>query len=381
MLISRSDRGLLARWWYTVDLPLMFAVFLLMAIGVLFSLAGSPAVAERLGLQHFHFFIRHLIFMVPAIFILLGVSFLDVKQVRRVAIYGFFSALVLMVAAKLFGPEIKGAHRWLDLGPFNFQPSELAKPTFIIVVSWLLAEGRRRPDMPGFLLAWVAFLSFVGLLILQPDFGQTVLVCLVWAVLLLVYGIGWKYILGLAGMAVGAAVFAYKSFSHVASRVDRFLNPESSDNFQVDMATRAFENGALFGTGPGGGAAKRSLPDAHTDFIFAVVGEEFGFVACVVLIALIAFVVLRVLKFAMSEGDSFVALSLTGLVSIFSFQSIINMAVNVSLLPAKGMTLPFISYGGSSLLTMAFAMGLVLALNRTRPGGRLQTTQLHTQMV
>jgi len=381
MLISRSDRGLLARWWYTIDLPLMFAVFLLMAIGVVFSLAGSPAVAERLGLSHFHFFIRQLIFMAPAVVIFVGVSFFDMRHVRRVGFYGFIASLVLMVAALFFGPEIKGAHRWLDLGPFNFQPSELAKPTFIIVAAWLLAEGRRRPDMPGQVFAWGAFGSVISILVLQPDFGQTVLVCLVWAVLLLVYGIAWKYIIGLAGLAVAGGVFAYQTIPHVASRIDRFLNPgDGSDNFQVDMAKRAFENGGLFGTGPGGGAAKRSLPDAHTDFIFAVVGEEFGFIACMVLIALVAFIVLRVLRFAMHEKDSFVALALTGLVSVFSFQAIINMAVNVSLLPAKGMTLPFISYGGSSLLTMAFAMGLVLALTRTRPVVRVQASHLQAQL-
>lgn len=380
MLISRSDRGLLARWWYTIDLPLMFAVFLLMAIGVLFSLAGSPAVAERLGLSHFHFFIRQLIFTAPAIAIIVGVSFLDIRSVRRVALYGFLAAIALIVIALGFGTEVKGAKRWLDLGPVNFQPSELVKPTFIVVASWFLAEGRRKPDMPGQILAWGAFLLVVGLLVLQPDFGQTVLICLVWAVLLLVYGIAWKFVIGLAGIAAFGAVAAYNSFSHVASRIDRFLSPEAGDNFQVDTATKAFENGALFGTGPGGGAAKRILPDAHTDFIFAVVGEEFGFVACMVLIALIAFITLRVLKFAMNEGDSFVALATSGLVSTFSFQAIINMAVNVSLLPAKGMTLPFVSYGGSSLLTMSFAMGLVLALTRTRPVARVKSPHLQAQM-
>lgn len=379
MLITRSDRGLLARWWFTIDRPLMFAIFLLMAIGVLFSLAASPAVAERLGLAHFHFFKRQLIFMIPAVVIFLTVSFLEPRMVRRIAVYGFFFSLAAMAAAILFGVEIKGAHRWLDFGFFNFQPSELAKPTFIVVAAWFLAEGRRRPDMPGQLMAWGAFASVVGLLVLQPDFGQTVLICLVWAVMLLVYGIAWKYIVGLAGLAGAGAVVVYHSFSHVASRVDRFLSPENGDNFQVDMAKRAFENGGLFGTGPGGGAAKRSLPDAHTDFIFAVVGEEFGFIACMLLIALVAFIALRVMRSAMYEGDSFVVLALTGLVSVFSFQAIINMAVNVSLLPAKGMTLPFISYGGSSLLTMAFAMGLVLALTRSRPRVGTSATSLQAQ--
>ncbi len=380
MLISRTDRGLLARWWFTIDRPLMFAVVLLMAIGVLFSLAGSPAVADRLGLDYFHFFKRQLIFMMPALVILIAVSFFDMRLVRRVAIIGFFTALVLMVAAKLFGPEIKGANRWLDLGFFNFQPSELAKPTFIVVAAFLLAEGRRRDDVPGALMAWGAFVILVGLLVLQPDFGQTVLVCLVWAVMLLVYGIKWRYVFGLIGMAVVGAFVAYKTFPHVASRVDRFLEPGTGDNFQVNMANKAFENGGLFGMGPGAGLAKRSLPDAHTDFIFAVVGEEFGFIACMLLIALVAFIALRVLRFAMEEGDSFVALALTGLVSVFSFQAIINMAVNVSLMPAKGMTLPFISYGGSSLLTMAFAMGLVLALTRTRAAVRVKSEHLQAQL-
>ncbi len=380
MLISRTDRGLLARWWFTIDRPLMFAVVLLMAIGVLFSLAGSPAVADRLGLDHFHFFKRQLIFMVPALVILIGASFLDIRLVRRVSIIGFVIALVLMVAAKLFGPEIKGAHRWLDLGFFNFQPSELAKPTFIVVAAFLLAEGRRRDDIPGAVLAWGAFCLVVSLLVIQPDFGQTALICLVWAVMLLVYGIAWRYVFGLVGLAVAGSFVAYKSFSHVASRIDRFLQPGAGDNFQVDMAKKAFENGGLFGMGPGAGAAKRSLPDAHTDFIFAVVGEEFGFIACILLIALVAFIALRVLRFAMEEGDSFVALALTGLVSVFSFQAIINMAVNVSLMPAKGMTLPFISYGGSSLLTMAFAMGLVLALTRTRAVVRVKSEHLQAQL-
>ncbi|HHI81891.1 MAG TPA: cell division protein FtsW, partial [Rhizobiales bacterium] len=286
-----------------------------------------------------------------------------------VSLWAFAGSLALMAAAILFGPEIKGAHRWLDLGPVNLQPSELAKPAFIVAAAWFLAEGRRKPDIPGQLFAWGSFALFAGLLVVQPDFGQTALVCMVWAVMLLVYGIRWRYVFGLAGMGMAGAVAAYEMIPHVASRVDRFLSPGKGDTFQVDTAMRAFENGGLWGTGPGGGAAKLSLPDAHTDFIFAVIGEEFGLIACMVLIALVAFVALRVLRLAMAEADSFVALALTGLVSVFSFQAIINMAVNVSLMPAKGMTLPFISYGGSSLIAMAFAMGLVMALTRTRPGG------------
>lgn len=381
MIISRKDRGLLARWWFTIDRPLMFAVFLLMACGVLFSLAASPGVAERLKLPYFHFVERQLIFIVPATAILLAVSFMEHRLLRRVALFGFGLAVVGMLAAFFIGPEIKGARRWIDLGLANFQPSELAKPTFILIAAWLLAEGRRKQDMPGQVLAWAAFGLFVGLLVLQPDFGQTALVGLVWAVMLLVYGISWWWIAALGGMGVAGAFTAYFTSSHVASRVDRFLKPGSGDTYQVDMAQRAFENGGLFGAGPGGGIIKRSLPDSHTDFIFSVVGEEFGLIACLVLMALIAFVALRVLRAAMADGDSFVVLALTGLVSMFSFQAIINMAVNVSLMPAKGMTLPFISYGGSSLLTMAFAMGAVLALTRMRPQAGLSAIQLRAQAV
>ena len=371
MLISRSDRGLLANWWFSVDKVLLSAVLLLMAAGVLLSLAASPPVAQRLDLPYLHFFKRQLIFLVPAVAVLVGVSFFDLKQARRTAFWCFVAGLGLMGLALVIGPEIKGAHRWISLGSFSLQPSEFVKPAFVVSAAWLMAEGRRRPDMPGQMLAWGLFFAFVGMLLIQPDFGQTVLVCLVWTVMLLVNGLPWLVFAGLAGIAAFGAVTAYNTMPHVASRVERFLHPENADTFQVDTATRAFENGGLFGTGPGGGTAKLILPDSHTDFIFAVAGEEFGYIAILVLIGLVAFIALRVLNHAARQSDGFSALAASGLVSIFAFQAIINMAVNVSLMPAKGMTLPFISYGGSSLLAMSFAMGLVLAFSRARPRGVL----------
>lgn len=381
MLLSRSDRGILARWWFTVDRALMSAVMLLMAAGVLISMAASPPVAERIGLDTFHFFRNQLVYLFPAIGLLAGVSFLGAGGARRLGFGLFVVALGLMAAALFWGPEIKGAHRWIDIGPINLQPSELAKPGFVLVAAWFLAEHARKPDMPGQIIAFLAAGAFLFLLVLQPDFGQTVLVVATFGAMLLVYGISWSIVFGLAGLAAAGVVAAYATVPHVASRIDRFLNPDQGDNFQVVTAMQAFHNGGFLGTGPGGGVAKRVLPDAHTDFTFAVVGEEYGFVACLALILLFGFVVFRLLRRAQQETDPFAALALTGLAVVFGLQTVINMGVNVSLLPAKGMTLPFISYGGSSMVGMALAMGLALAIARRRPGAALPAAKWQPALV
>ncbi len=363
-LISRSDRGGLARWWFTIDRALLSSVTLLMAIGVLVSMAASPPVAERIGVDSFHFVKGQLVFLGLGLVTLLTVSFFDVAAVRRSGILAFIAGLVLMALALKFGPEIKGAHRWIYFGRLNLQPSELAKPGFVIVTAWLLSEHIKRPDMPGRLLTALASAMFIGLLVLQPDFGQTALVTLTLGAMLLVFGISWSIIGGLVGATTLGAALAYLLVPHVASRINRFLYPDKGDTFQTDTAVSAFNNGGLMGTGPGGGTAKMILPDSHTDFAFAVVGEEFGFIACLGLMILFFFIILRVLQRAKSEPDPFSALSMTGLVCMFGFQACINMGVNAGLLPAKGMTLPFISYGGSSLIGTALAMGFVVALAR-----------------
>ncbi len=368
MLLNRSHRGLLAQWWFTVDRGLMSAVLLLMAMGVLISMAASPPVAERIGVDPFHFFRNQLLFLFPAIMVFVGVSFLDQKQARRAALAVLLVGLALMVAALQWGPEIKGAHRWINVGRVNLQPSELAKPGFVVMVAWFLSESARRGNWAGLVVSFVLAGIFVGLLVLQPDFGQTALVVLTFGSMLLIYGIPWVMVAGLAGLVGAGVLSAYVLVPHVGSRIDRFLDPDKGDTFQVDTAVQAFSNGGLMGTGPGGGEAKQILPDAHADFTFAVVGEEFGLIACIGLLLLFAFIILKVLQRAKSEPEPFPALAMAGLVMIFGFQTIINMGVNVSLLPAKGMTLPFISYGGSSLIGMAFAMGMVLAFARRRPG-------------
>jgi len=374
MLVSRSDRGVFARWWFTVDRPLLSAVLLLMAIGVLISMAASPPVAARIGLNTFHFFKFQLAFLLPAVVLLISVSLLEPRQARRAAFLMLGLSLALMVGALFWGPEIKGAHRWINFGPIGLQPSELAKPSFVVITAWFLAEHTKRPDMPGHVIAYMIFAIFVGLLVAQPDFGQTALVVLTFGAMLLIYGIPWILVLGLAGLCASGVLAAYALVPHVTSRLDRFLNPDKGDTFQVDTATAAFHNGGLLGAGPGGGEAKQILPDAHTDFTFAVVGEEFGLIACIGLMLLFAFVVMRILQRAKIEPDPFPALALSGLGIVFGLQAVINMGVNVSLLPAKGMTLPLISYGGSSLIGVAFAMGMVLAFSRRQPHFSLSST-------
>ena len=367
MLISRSDRGLLASWWYTVDRALLSAVLLLMGMGLLALMAASPPVAERLGRDTFHFLNQQLLFLAVAIAVMFTVSFFNVRWIRRCALLTYVVGLLLMLAALKYGPEIKGAHRWIDVGPLRLQPSEFVKPAATILAAWLLGEWVRRPDMPGLWGALGIYAIFAAMLLSEPDLGQTILISLVFGTVLLVAGIAWIWVLGIIGIGAGGLFLAYMSLPHVASRIDRFLNPDAGDSFQVDKALEAFQNGGFAGTGPGAGMAKHVLPDAHTDFIFAVVGEEFGIFACALIILVIGFVVMRLMVRAIREEDPFVALALTGLGAIFGFQAAINMMVNVALVPAKGMTLPFISYGGSSLVSMAITMGAVLALSRKRP--------------
>jgi cell division protein FtsW len=366
-LISRSDRGLLARWWFTVDKPLLAATLLLMAVGVLVSMAASPPVAARIGLDPYHFVKSQLFYLGLAVVGLLFISTLDRPWVRRVGLFGFVGSLVLMWLAMKFGMEIKGAHRWINVGPISLQPSEFAKPCFVIVFAWMLAERIRLPDMPGHFIAYGCAAVFLLSLIIQPDFGQTALVVTTIGAMLLVYGIPWPVVFGLAGVGSAAVALSYALVPHVASRIDRFLNPEKGDTFQVDTSIQAFNNGGVLGAGPGGGTAKLVLPDAHTDYTFSVVGEEFGLVACLTIMGLFLFIIIRALKRAKTERDPFSALAMAGVTSMFAIQASINMGVNVALLPAKGMTLPMISYGGSSLLGTAAAIGFILALGRQVP--------------
>lgn len=365
-LLSRTDRSLLANWWWTVDRWSLAAIAGLIACGVLLTLAASPAVAGRIGLEPFYFVYRQLSFVAPTVLIIFIVSLLGPRDVRRLALGAFGLAFVLMVATLFVGPEIKGAQRWLTFGPFSLQPSEFAKPALIVLAAAALAESNRTPGFPGVLVAGGLYAAVVGVLILQPDFGQTLLVTIVCAALLFLAGMPWQWLAAFGGAGVTGGVGAYFLMPHVASRIDRFISPDRGDTYQVDMSLNAFAHGGLSGVGPGEGAVKFTIPDAHADFVFAVAGEEFGLLACTVLLALFAIVVWRALRTALDERDHFVQLAAAGLAVMFGLQAVINIAVSLSLLPAKGMTLPFVSYGGSSMLAVGFTVGMLLALTRRR---------------
>ncbi len=371
-MFSRVDRSPVATWWWTIDRWFLAAFLSLMGLGVLLSFAASPAVAERIGLDSFHFVTRQLIFMIPAVGVMLGVSFLGTRNVRRLALLMLAVALVMMVAVLFVGTEIKGARRWLHIAGVSIQPSEYLKPAFVVICAWLFSENARRPDIPGNLFAIILLGLVLALLVAQPDLGQTILVLSTWGAMFFMAGMPWLWVVVIGGIAAGGGFLAYTSFPHVAGRIDRFLTGEG-DTYQVDMGREALVRGGWFGQGPGEGTVKRILPDSHTDFVFAVAGEEFGLVACFLILFIFGFVVLRGLSYALKERDDFSRFTVAGLVTLFGLQSIINMGVNVQLMPAKGMTLPFISYGGSSLVAMAISMGMVLALTRKRPEARTRS--------
>jgi len=310
--------------------------------------------------------------LLPAVAIMFAASTLAPKQIRRASLAIFLIGIGLMILILFLGPEVKGARRWLQLGGFSLQPSEFVKPAFVVLTAWLFNESQKRKDVPGLELAILLYAVFALLLVLQPDFGQTLLVTLVWGALFFMAGINMIWIAVLAALGIGGLVASYMLVPHVASRIDRFLYPASGDTYQTDRSLDSFIHGGWFGRGPGEGTVKDVLPDSHTDFIFAVAAEEYGLIACLILLTLFAFIVLRGLSKASQEPDGFIRHAVAGLIMLFGLQTLINMAVNVGLLPAKGMTLPFISYGGSSLLAMALTMGFALGLTRKRPrAGRL----------
>jgi cell division protein FtsW len=369
MMFARIDQSPVARWWWTVDRWSLGALALLLGFGSVMSMAASPAVAERLGYAPLHFAERHLVMVPLALAIILGVSLLAPRSVRRLALIGFALALVGVAMTFVIGAEIKGARRWINLPGFSLQPSEFVKPTFTIVAAWLFAEQKERPRFPGNAISIALFLALVVMLFRQPDLGMAVVVAVVWFAQFFMAGL--RLYWAAAGTLVGLAGFvgAYVWLPHVASRINRFLDPAAGDSYQVNRSIEAFANGGLWGRGPGEGTVKDVLPDAHADFVFAVAGEEFGLVVCVIIVGVFAFIVLRGFSRLLQEGNLFVLLSATGLLIQFGLQAVINMASSLHLIPTKGMTLPFLSYGGSSMLALALGMGMMLALTRRRLGG------------
>ena len=370
-MVTRADRSPFAEWWWTVDRWLLGSLVVLMVVGIVLSLAGSPPVAERLGYDSLHFFKRHLLFFLPALAVLLATSFLTPRGARRAALAVLVVSIVLLLATLFVGEEVKGARRWISFGFFSLQPSEFAKPAFIVIVAWLFSESRTRTDIPGNVFAGILLAILVALLVAEPDFGQTLLVVIAWSAVFFMAGLSWFWIAAIAILALGGAAMAYMTMPHVAHRIDRFISPDAGDTFQIDKALDSIMRGGWLGQGPGEGVVKRVLPDAHTDFIFAVAAEEFGILACMLIVLVFAVIVFRGLSAGARASDPFVKLASAGLAVMIGVQAVINIAVNLNLIPAKGMTLPFISYGGSSMIAVAFGMGLMLAFTRRTAPSRL----------
>ncbi|MCC7426120.1 MAG: cell division protein FtsW [Alphaproteobacteria bacterium] len=364
--LSRADTSLIGRWWWTVDRWTLAAIAVLAGIGMLLTLAASPDVARRVGFDSFYFVRRQLPFLGLAVATTLFLSLATPRQVRRLALLGFIGAFIATLATLVIGVEIKGARRWIALPGMSLQPSEFLKPCFAVLTAWLLAGARQGLGWRGYAAAFGLLGAVLLVLFRQPDIGMAVVVAGVFMAQLFLSGINLGVVMIAGGVALAAAPAAYLMLPHVQSRVHRFLDPSSGDSYQITRAMEAFAMGGLFGRGPGEGRVKSILPDAHADFVFAVAGEEFGLILCLVIVALFAFVVLRGFARLLAEVDLFVMLAAAGLFTQFGLQAFINMASSLHLVPTKGMTLPFISYGGSSVFAIALGMGMALALTRRR---------------
>jgi cell division protein FtsW len=372
-LFSSTDITAVARWWGTIDRTVFAIAAILMTLGLVFSFASSGAATSRLGYDNEYFFvIRQAMFVTVGACVIIGLSFLSPTGARRAAAVFYVLAIVLMMYILLFGHEAKGAQRWIRFGGFSLQPSEFLKPALVVVAAWLFSKKLENPTFPAARIALALYTIPVCLLIMQPDIGQTGLLTLAFLTVFFIAGMPWVWIAGFFGAAVIGCGAIYVAFDHVQKRVNGFLNPETGETYQTDRALDAIASGDLLGRGPGEGAIKDFLPDAHTDFIYSVASEEFGLIASVGLIGLFGALVVRGLHIANRQADAFSQLAATGLFTLIGYQSAINLAVNLNLMPAKGMTLPFISYGGSSIFGTAVTIGLALALTRKRPGQDLR---------
>ncbi|SLN32922.1 Lipid II flippase FtsW [Falsiruegeria litorea R37] len=367
---AQGGEPILPKWWRTLDKWSMSCVLILFGIGLLLGLAASPPLASRNGFDPFHYVERQGIFGGAALVAMLLTSMMSPTLVRRLAVLGFIGAFVALALLPVFGTDFgKGAVRWYSLGFASLQPSEFLKPGFVVVAAWLFAASQQINGPPGRLWSFALCMAIVAMLVMQPDFGQASLVLFAWGVMYFVAGAPILLLVGMAGFVVLGGMVAYSSSEHFARRIDGFLNPDVDPTTQLGYATNAIREGGLFGVGVGEGQVKWSLPDAHTDFIIAVAAEEYGLILVMIIIALYASIVVRSLLRLMRERDPFIRLAGTGLACMFGVQAMINMGVAVRLLPAKGMTLPFVSYGGSSLIAGGIALGMLLAFTRTRPQG------------
>jgi len=364
--VSRTSDNAISKWWWTVDRPLLFSFVLMLVVGVVLAMAATPMVATRIGIDKFHFLKRHLLFIVPTLILIFTISNMSYTNIRKFSLLLFFIALFLTLLTLFLGTEIKGARRWISLFGLSIQPSEFCKPALTILVAWMFSEERNNPQIRGRSIGIFLYLLIAIVLVLQPDIGMLFVTTVVSGIQLFLNGLPIFFVCTTIIAAVSGLGLAYLFLPHVTTRVNKFLDPATGDHYQIDRSLEAFSRGGLFGVGPGEGIIKKHLPDAHADFVFAVLGEEFGFFVCVGVVLLVGFVVLYGMNKALKESNLFALLSSVGLLAQFGLQSFINMASTLHLIPTKGMTLPFMSYGGSSMLATSIVVGLILAFNRRK---------------
>lgn len=363
---SRSDDSIIGKWWWNIDRWLLFAFLGLISFGFVMAMAATPMVAERIGLDKLYFVKRHFFYILPAVLIMFFTSMLDEKQVKKLSFLTLAIMLVMVVCTLIFGVQVKGARRWITIAGLSIQPSEFVKPSFAIVSAWLFSLQGGEHGLPGNKLSIGLYFVVLSLLVMQPDIGMAVVLSATWCGQYFLNGLSIFLVIGGGIFAVLSFILAYMFLPHVTTRVDKFLDPASGDNYQISKSLESFANGGAFGVGPGEGIVKRHLPDAHADFVFSVLGEEFGAILCIVLVGIFAFIFIRGSMKAMKERDIFSFLSLSGLLIQFCLQSIINMASSLHMIPTKGMTLPFVSYGGSSMLAAGFMAGLILCFSKNK---------------
>lgn len=367
---SRNDQSLVAQWFWTVDRGLLSAALALVGLGVALSFASSPAaiLADESIRDPFHYSWRMIVFAAAGVGMMLTASLLSPRGVRRIAVLGLLGAVFVMALLPVIGDTVKGAARWVNLGPFSLQPSEFAKPCLIVFAAWMFAESQKGQGVPGVSIAFAGWGLTVALLLIQPDIGQTLLITTTFMAVFFMAGVPLKWVMGIAAAGAAGLVGIFLSFSHFRDRLAAHGSADADATFQIDRASEAIRAGGLVGRGVGEGVMKRYVPDLHTDFIYSVGAEEFGLVLSLAMIGLYAFIVVRGMRRAMKLVDPFAQTAAAGLFVLIGLQACINIAVNLNLIPTKGMTLPFISYGGSSMLAMGLTMGFALALTRRRPG-------------
>lgn len=364
LIFSHRNRSILANWWWTVDKTLLVCISILMVLGILLTFSASPAVATRIGFDSYHFIKRHLFFAPIAYMVMILLSMQNLKFIRRLSLLGYVVAIGLVIMTFMFGEANKGAARWLMILGFSVQPSEFVKPFFIVTAAWLFDGQRQHSEFPGNLLSTALFVATAFLIVRQPDIGMTMVISTIWLFQFFLSGMPWLLLIVAGFLATGAIVSAYFIFPHFQIRIHQFLASGGELSYQVKKSLEAFQSGSLWGRGPGEGIVRSTIPDAHTDFIYAVAAEEYGIFLCLIIVTLYAIIVIRSMVISCKDNNLFIILSASGLAASFGLQSIINMASTLHLMPTKGMTLPFISYGGSSIIATAIGMGMLLAITR-----------------